>query len=688
MIIFDQAACRDLSTARHREWIETNGIGGYASSTIVGLNTRRYHGLLVAATLPPLGRMVLLSKMEETVILRGHRYELSTNRYPGTIYPAGYELLKEFRLDPFPTFVYEVEGLEIEKRVFLVYGQNTVVIEYDFRRLDHGLDSDMSFELRPLIAFRDYHSTTRWNDALDPAFAIAGDRVTLTPYQGVPSLHIAFGKAQIEKVGDWYYNFERDAEFERGFCDNEDLFNPLVSKYSLGPGDSVSVIASLEGHEAAESVDLRGRELQRRAELICSSRYSDSLIASLTTAADQFIVRRGELDTIIAGYHWFGDWGRDTMIALPGLTLATGRTEVARSILETFARHLDKGMLPNRFPDDGAAPEYNTVDAALWMFEASQAYLDHTDDWSFVEHHLYDALAGVIDWYQRGTRFGIKVDVDGLVQAGEAGSQLTWMDAKVGDVVATPRQGKPVEIQALWYNALRIMEEFARRFGRASEAPAYAAKAELARRSFNDAFWYGDGGYLYDVIDEGLRDASLRPNQILAVSLSHSMLEPLRAGAVVATVERELLTPRGLRSLAPSDPSYRGRYVGDAATRDTTYHQGTVWPWLAGPFFTAWLKVHGSDVASRQAVRAWLAQFDEHLREAGLGQVSEIFDGDAPFEARGCIAQAWSVAEVLRVAVALADCEQYAPAEPKAAAARGARKKTGATESSPVAARK
>src|SRR5215472_18658078 len=306
MIIFDRATCRDLATARHREWIETNGIGGYASASIVGLNTRRYHGLLVAATRPPLGRMVLLSKMEETIIIGGHRYDLSTNRYPGAIYPAGYQLLKEFRLDPFPTFVYEVEGVEIEKRVFLVYGQNTVVIEYDFRGLEHGLHTDVNFELRPLIAFRDYHSTTRWNDALDPAFAIEGDRVTLTPYQGVPSLHMTFGKAQIEKVGDWYYNFERDAEFERGFYDNEDLFNPLVSKHALDPGDSVSVIASLEKHQSAENADLRGREIQRRAELIRSSRHSEPFITSLTTAADQFIVRRGELDTIIAGYHWFG----------------------------------------------------------------------------------------------------------------------------------------------------------------------------------------------------------------------------------------------------------------------------------------------------------------------------------------------------------------------------------------------
>lgn len=687
MIVFDRAVCGNLSAARHREWLETNGIGGYASSTIVGLNTRRYHGLLVGATRPPLGRMVLLSKLEETVVIGGRRYELSTNRYPGAIYPAGYELLKEFRLDPFPTFLYEVEHAVIEKRVFLVHGHNTVVVEYDYRASDRGSHAGVTFELRPLIAFRDYHSTMRWNDALDPAFGMEGDRVTLTPYQGVPALHIAFGQAQIEKVGDWYYNFEREVEFERGFYDNEDLFNPLVAKYSLVPEASVAVIASLESHEAAESADLRRGEIKRRADLERSSPHADPLIVSLTAAANQFIVSRGDLDTIIAGYHWFGDWGRDTMIALPGLTLSTDRAEVARRILGTFARHVDRGMLPNRFPDDGANPEYNTVDAALWMFEAAQAYVNHTSDWSFVEKDLYDALAGIIDWYQRGTRFGIRVDVDGLVQAGEAGSQLTWMDAKVGDVVATPRQGKPVEIQALWYNALRIMEGFAGRFGKASEAASYATRADLVRRSFNDSFWYADGGYLYDVIDEEKRDASLRPNQIFAVSLSHAMLESIRAEAVVGTVERELLTPRGLRSLAPSAANYRGRYQGDAATRDMTYHQGTVWPWLAGPFFTAWLKVHGSDENSRAAVRAWLTQFEEHLRDAGLGQVSEIFDGDAPFEARGCIAQAWSVAELLRVAVALADCDRPAPSEAQEVVAQGMRKRTGATATSPAVAR-
>ena len=672
MIALDRATCGNLSTARTREWLETNGIGGYASSTIVGLNTRRYHGLLVAATRPPLGRMVLLSKIEETVVVRGYRYDLSTNRYPGAIYPSGYEFLKEFRLDPFPTFVFHVDGIEVQKRVFLVHGQNSIVVEYDFRSLDEEPHAEVTFELRPLIAFRDYHSTTRWNDALDNAFAIEGDKVTLTPYQGVPSLYMAFGTAQIEKAGNWYYNFEYDVELDRGFDDKEDLFNPLVARYAVGPGASISVIASLDRHEASEATALRQREVARRATLVGSPRHSDRFITSLIAAADQFVVRRGELETIIAGYHWFGDWGRDTMIALPGLTLTTDRTVVARGILQTFARHVDQGMLPNRFPDEGGEPEYNTVDAALWMFEAAQAFGNQTNDWAFIESNLYDVFAAIIDWYQRGTRFAIKVDVDGLVQAGEAGSQLTWMDAKVGDVVATPRHGKPVEVQALWYNALRIMESLARKFRKVKEAASYAAMAELARRSFNEVFWYGDGGYLYDVIDGERRDTSLRPNQILAVSLTHSILNSERARAVVAIVERELLTPRGVRSLAPSDPQYRGRYVGDAATRDMNYHQGTVWSWLLGPFFTAWLKVHDSDEASRATVKAWLSQFEGHLSEACLGQVSEIFDGDAPFQARGCIAQAWSVAELLRVAVALAEFDRpRLEAQAKAVPARG-----------------
>jgi predicted glycogen debranching enzyme len=392
---------------------------------------------------------------------------------------------------------------------------------------------------------------------------------------------------------------------------------------------------------------MRRSELERRAAVAAVSPSPDPLISSLVAAADQFIVKRGELQTIIAGYHWFGDWGRDTMIALPGLTIATGRPGIARNILLTFARYVDQGMLPNRFPDEGETPEYNTVDATLWMFEAVRAYATDTNDWDFVRDNLYGVLTGIVDWHRRGTRFGIRMDADGLLRAGEPRVQLTWMDAKVGDLVVTPRRGKPVEVQALWYNALRIMESLAGRYGDAEAEATFAGMADLARASFNALFWNSASGSLYDVVDGDVRDASLRPNQIFAVSLPHSMLDAERAKSVVEIVERELLTPRGLRTLDTKDPRYRGHYAGDVMSRDTAYHQGTVWPWLIGPFFTAWRKVYGSDTR----VKAWLADFEQHLTEAGLGQVSEIFDGDPPFAPRGCIAQAWSVAELLQVAM-------------------------------------
>jgi predicted glycogen debranching enzyme len=662
MIVIGREVCENLSLARTREWLETNGLGGYASSTIIGLNTRRYHGLIVAATQPPVRRMVLLSKMEDTLVVDGRRFELATNRYPGAMYPEGFRNLKEFRLDPFPVFVYEAAGIEIEKRIFLVHGEDTLVIQYDFSFTRDGEAPCCALELRPLLAFRDFHETTRWNDALHRGFEIRGGDVILTPYEGTPPLHIAFGDAEIEETGAWYYNFEYDIEFERGFYDKEDLFNPLLARYAIRPGSSVSLIASLEPHQVSQAPALRRSEIGRRA-AVASAPSSSPLVVLLKSAADQFIVRRGDRETVIAGYHWFGDWGRDTMIALPGLTLAAGRTDIARGILETFASHIDQGMLPNRFPDDGAAPEYNTVDAVLWLFEAVRAFVSATDDWAFAKERFYSVLEEVIAWHQRGTRFGIKVDDDGLLRAGEPGSQLTWMDAKIGDYVVTPRQGKPVEIQALWYNALRIMEHFSRKMGAPEKAKTYASMAARAAATFNEVFWNGDGGYLYDVIDGSRRDASIRPNQILAVSLAYSMLDADRAQAVVTVVERELFTPLGLRSLAKGDPSYHDRYAGDASTRDKAYHQGTVWPWLLGPFLTAWLKVRGEDSANRATVKVWLSQFEQHLHEAGLGQVSEIFDGDAPFRPRGCIAQAWSVAELLRIAVAIAEADRAAAAK-------------------------
>jgi predicted glycogen debranching enzyme len=354
---------------------------------------------------------------------------------------------------------------------------------------------------------------------------------------------------------------------------------------------------------------------------------------------------------VIAGYPWFGDWGRDTMITLPGLTLVTGRYGVAKSILLAFAGYVDRGMLPNRFPDAGEAPEYNTVDATLWFFEAIRALAARTGDYEFVRARLYDVLADIIRWHERGTRYGIHVDSDGLLMAGEPGVQLTWMDATVGDWVVTPRIGKPVEIQALWYNALRVMEEFARKFDLESDSGHYGGLADRVQRNFPELFWNAAAGCLYDVVNGNARDASIRPNQIFAVCLFHKMLPPGKAESIVSVVERNLLTPYGLRSLAPGDPQYRGRYEGNPFSRDGAYHQGTVWPWLMGPFITAYLEAHGRSAEARKQAGEWLAAFRSWIEDEGVGQIPEIFDGDPPQRSVGCIAQAWSVAELLRVCV-------------------------------------
>jgi predicted glycogen debranching enzyme len=649
MIQFKQEICGDLDAALRREWLETNGIGGFASSTIIGLNTRRYHGLLVAALKPPVERFVLLSKFEETLLIDGQPFDLSANRYPGVVHPQGFRYLKQFRLDPFPVFTYEIEGIEIEKSVFLIQGENSTVIQYELRKNNHPeRPRNLWLELRPLIAFRDYHSTTHENGSLNPAIERRPGVTSVAPYQGLPSLHLAHNAAEVRKIGDWYRNFEYDAERERGLDFHEDLFNPLVFRFDLGLQKQAAVIASTEPRDVRNAGAHRQAEITRRQNAARSLPIEDGFAQDLAVAADQYIVSRGEQKTVIAGYHWFSDWGRDTMIALPGVTLPTGKHEVARSILRTFAQHVDRGMLPNRFPDAGETPEYNTVDATLWFFEAARAYLAYTGDQEFVCNELYPVFADIISWHVRGTRYGIKVDASGLLSSGEPGVQLTWMDAKVGDWVVTPRRGKPVEIQALWYNALCIMEDLARRVGDEAEQKRYRSMATVASWSFNRLFWNESAGCLYDVVNGAPPDPSIRPNQIFAVSLRHSMLSAERARAVVAKVREHLLTPYGLRSLAASDPQYRGRYSGGPLERDGAYHQGTVWPWLMGPFLTAYVKVNGdSDVARRQA-REWLTPLRQHLSDAGLGHISEIFEGDPPHRPCGCIAQAWSVAEVLR----------------------------------------
>ncbi len=667
-----------MSAVQNREWLEANGLGGFASSSLIGANLRRYHGLLVAALHPPVGRTVLLSKFEETLIVDGARYEFSTNQYAGgTIHPMGFQYFRRFRLDPFPIFTFEIEGIEIEKSIFMPFGENTTVIQYRILSLPEST-AECRLELRPLIAYRDYHALTHANPALRGEVTQADGQLSIRPYDGMPTLHLAHNAAQVDNNGFWFFNFEYGIEKDRGLDFNEDLFSPAALTFDLTQNTgTATVIASTAPRNVADAAALQKAEIERRKRVVGAPVESDISLLQysglLKSAADQFIVQRGAHRTVIAGYHWFSDWGRDTMISLPGLTLSTGRYDIAREILFTFADSVSEGMLPNRFPDAGEAPEFNTVDATLWFFHAAYLYLERSQDKQFVRTKLYPVFKEIIEWHMQGTRHGIKVDSDGLLTAGAPGVQLTWMDARVGDWVVTPRHGKPVEIQALWYNALRVMETFAALFDDADSRMKYRTIAEKVKLGFNQRFWNESGGYLYDVVNGETRDASIRPNQIFAVSLPFTMLDRERSQQVVATVEQHLLTPCGLRTLAPSDPAYKGRYEGGVVSRDGAYHQGTAWPWLLGPFITAYLKTQEHTAAARIHAERLLRPILEQLTEAGVGQISEVYDGDSPQRPGGCMAQAWSVAEVLRCLV-----EELAkrPPQPVKSAATPRRPKT------------
>jgi glycogen debranching enzyme len=608
---FDRDVCGDAAMVFQHEWLETNGIGGFASSTIAGANTRRYHGLLIAATQPPAVRHLLLSKMEETLVVGDERFELSTNLYSGTVHPQGYRYVVEFRLDPFPIFTFEAGGVTLEKRVFLTQGENTVTVEY--RTAQQGC----SIEVRPLIAFRGYHDLTHANRVLNAAFDESEGLVSIQPYESLPRLWFAHNAKAITKTGQWYFNFEYPIERERGLEFHEDLFCPFALSFDLEAGKPAVITASTQALAGV---------MQRAIE-------EDPLVA----AAGQFIVSRGQFQSVIAGYPWFTDWGRDTMISLPGLTLTTGRFDVARDVLLAFAGVIDQGMLPNRFTD--SAPEYNTADATLWFFEAIRQYLVHTGDAKFVRTELYEKLKDIVGWHVRGTRFGIYMDAsDGLLNAGDASTSLTWMDARTGDRPVTPRGGKPVEIQALWYNALRFTGSLARDFGDEAALASHEEMAVNVAQNFDKRFWNEHAGYYADVVDGGGQDLSLRPNQVIALSLGYGAVPADHARRILEAVEKHLLTPFGLRTLSPFDPRYVARYEGSVVQRDSAYHQGTVWPWLLGPYITAARK--GPEL---------LQPLRDFLVSRGTGQLPEIFDGEAPHQPRGCIAQAWSVAEILRI---------------------------------------
>jgi len=632
-----------------REWLLTNGLGGYASSTLCGMNSRRYHGLHVAALHPPGGRTLLVAKLEEVITTPERAYRLSTNQYPSNIYPTGYQYLQSVSVDAHDiVMLFEAGGTRMEKRVRMVPGENTTHVRY--RNLG---DRPFDLSLTPLVNARDFHGETA-DESIH--FSVTAER-----WLHGPTVHVhphwmrdgywlyADGGAWTENP-NWYYNMTYFWERRRGLTAVDNHFSPGRFETTLNSGEVITVICSLEPPPENGEVPVPLGPSFPLPEPLPPTQYAEE-VAQLCSTAHTFLVERTTVHheaiahgrTVIAGYHWFGDWGRDTMIALPGLCLTTKRYEDAAEILRTFAAARRRGLLPNLFLDSGEGEAYNTVDASLWFFYAVERYYHATHDCALVEA-LRPALEEIIYYYSHGTDFGIGMAEDGLIAAEAPGWQLTWMDAKVGDWVVTPRMGKPVEINALWYNALRVMEQFAREFGWPGD---YDLLADQVRKSYT-AYWYTEGGYLYDVLDE-TPDARLRPNQIFAISLPHSPLDMNRAKSVVQVVERHLLTPYGLRTLAPSDPEYRGHYDGNTWERDGAYHQGTVWAWLMGPYVDAYLRVNGHTEQAKAVCRTLLQPLLAHVRDAGIGSISEIFEGNAPHLPRGTISQAWSVAEVLRV---------------------------------------
>ena len=647
-----------IATAEAREWLVTNGLGGYGAGTVSGLLTRRYHGLLNAALQPPTRRTLMLTKLNETATYNKLDYELYSDRWgDGSIFPRGYENLEQFFLEgTTPVWQYRLGDANLEKRIWMQQGENTTYIRYTFK----SGSSPLELSLDAIVNYRDHHGDTHANDwqmQLDPIEA----GIKVKAGDDAVSLYLLASDRSVWTLSHiWLHNYFLAVEKYRGLIDCEDHLLAGNCKVTLQPGESIAIVAStqpnpnLDVESAWENYCDRDREILTEAGRTQSDIEgkgdNSQWINTLILAADRFIVARPtdafpEGQTVIAGYPWFTDWGRDTMISLPGLTLATGRPDIARFILRTFAKYVDRGMLPNVFPDGGETPEYNTVDATLWYFEAIYAYYQHTKDNNFIKE-LFPILAEIIVNYSQGTRYNIQQDSDGLLYAGQTGIQLTWMDAKVDDWVVTPRIGKPVEINALWYNALIIMEQFAGILGR-SELE-YKTLANAVRTGFQ-RFWNDRLGYCYDVLDtsDG-NDSSLRPNQIFAVSLpslpAPALLNFARQKSVVDTVNRELLTPYGLRSLATQHTDYQGIYGGDRRQRDGAYHQGTVWSWLIGHFIQAHLKVYQQP----KTARSFLMPMAEQLNTGCVGQISEIFDGDSPFLPRGCFAQAWSVAEVLR----------------------------------------
>ena len=631
----------------NQEWLEADGLGGFASGTATGVRTRRYHALLLPATTPPTGRMVLVNGFDAWVETAGGTFYLSSQCYaPGVIGGAGTQPIESFTWEPWPTWVFRfADGTRVRQEIFVARGDDSVTcVAWNLLEPRKGA----TLFVRPFLSGRDYHALHKSNPAFRFDANIAPGRVAWKPYPDVPGV-VALCNGRYRHEPLWYYNFLYEAERARGLDCEEDLAAPGVLNWDLAAGEATLILAT-EAQAAhlpsgTESATLLGR--LRAGEQARRGQFP----SRLHCAASAYVVRRESSTaaagkTIIAGYPWFADWGRDTFISLRGLCLATGRLEVARDILLAWAGAVSEGMLPNRFPDRGDQPEYNSVDASLWFIVACAEFLDTGAASDAESRVLRDAVEAILSGYAAGTRYGIRADADGLLACGEAGVQLTWMDAKVGNWVVTPRIGKPVEVQALWLNALA--------FAGKSEV-RWQALFERGLAAFREKFWNTQRGCLFDVVDAnhqaGTNDPALRPNQIFAVGgLPLQLLDQERARAVVTAVQQHLWTPAGLRSLAPGEPGYAARYQGGVRERDGSYHQGTVWPWLMGAFIEAWVRVHDANAAARQAARGqFLQPLLERIQISGLGHLSEIADGDAPYTARGCPFQAWSMGELLRL---------------------------------------